>query len=837
MKKLLLLLALAAALTLCRGAKADVLKLPAELVEIESEAFQNDTALDVVELPWGVETIGSKAFANSSVTKIYIPGSVRSIAPDAFDGTQAVICSAPSGYGSDYAGQQGLAWENSGGHYVQDAHSAIRGTVLFDVTGEPLSGAVVTCGGVNAVTDANGGFFIRVTEGSYTITAALTGYLTSEPIQVDVEDGQEKTVEIRLRDCIQIWNRQDLENVANDPNTAYALCADIDLSQGDWSPLPWFGGTLDGGGHVIRGMKVTSGDSVGFFMGLYGGTVYNLQLLDFEVDVNMSAQYNNVGGLGGTFNNQSKVENCTLKGVIKVESGSGTLWAGGFTGYIGDAQMKDCFVDVTMTVHTNQTNYVGGIAGNTDNCTLKNCDAQVDISVQQSYANSSASFNAAGIPYSSKRLSEDCDVWGSISIQTMDAACSASGISRTKNGHNQAWVTCVTTSGEAHAFGAIECENTTNEGRISAASIGSGNVYAVGVNGTTDMVNGGTVMAVAKYGNASATGAQYVGNNSRNSGAVEATSESGKAEAVGLSGNSAKECSNSGWLAARSTEGSATGIGMTSCADSENVAGVHVEAGTGNAVGQGISQCGNSTNSGDVTVIYHGPGYGGLSAQGLNNCNGSVNMGSVHGEVRASTTACTVTGAAGGTGNTNRGRVEAESESGQANARGVYCNNSTNYGDIYAESTCDTVSEISNATAYGVGPGYSNCSNLGWVTAISKSSIAYAYGFGSGCTNTTSTGKASATSKYFVIRHTEDGDEGELGRAYARNSKYTSATVGSGTVSAEGNETWNLYYFFAPSSCPDHQGMARKFVTYNQASEPDLDGCFIPVGIASAVSR
>ena len=837
MKKLLSLVLTAVCLfSFCGGALGDVLKLPEDLTIIENEAFAFDTALDVVDLPWGTETIGEKAFAHSSVSKVYIPGTVSYIAPDAFEETSVILASAPGGYAEAYAADQGLAWNTSGSHYAQDARCTVSGVVLRFGTGEPLAGAVVTCDGRTAVTDENGCFTLAVAEGSHEVVAAMTGYLTSAPAEVSVNASQAGEAELWLQKCNEIWTRQDLENMSNNANTDYALCADIDLSDGDWTPLFWFGGMLDGCGHEISGMKVTSGDSVGLFMGLYGGTVRNLRLTDFDIEVSASSSFNNIGGLGGTFNNQSKVENCTVQGVIKVEPGSGTTFAGGFTGYIGDGEMKDCFADVTLTVRTNQKTFVGGVAGFTDVCTIRNCDVQADIFVQQSSANSSAEYNVSGIPYSRERLNEDCDVWGSISVETMDGASSVSGMSRTKNGRNHAWITSVTTSGKAFSCGAIDCEDTVNDGRISAAAIGSGSAEAVGVSGTTNMINRGTVIAVAKYGSATAAGARNVVENSRNTGAVEATSETGKADAVGVSGNSAKECSNSGWLAARSTEGSATGIGMIQCSDSENCANVTVEAGTGNAVGQGISQCTNSTNSGDVTVIYHGPGYGGLSAQGLNSCYGSVNLGKVHGEVRASTTACTVTGAAGGNGNTNRGRVEAESESGQANARGVYCNNATNYGDIYAESTCDTVSEISNATAYGVGPGYANCVNYGWVTAISKSSVAYAYGYGSGCTNTTSTGKASATSKYFYVRQIENGYEGALGRAYAGNSAYASATVGGSTVSAEDNATWNMYFFIAASSCPDHQGMERKFVTYSQATQPSLDGCFIPCATASAVS-
>ena len=65
---------------------ADTLTLPDGLREIEAEAFYGDTALDEVVIPYGVTSIGSRAFAYSSVRQIVIPATVTELAEDAFVG-------------------------------------------------------------------------------------------------------------------------------------------------------------------------------------------------------------------------------------------------------------------------------------------------------------------------------------------------------------------------------------------------------------------------------------------------------------------------------------------------------------------------------------------------------------------------------------------------------------------------------------------------------------------------------------------------------------------------------------------------------------------------------
>ena len=72
-------------------------KLPEELVEVGDKAFSN-TKLSAVVIPGGCVSIGARAFANvKSLVYIYIPESVSSIASDAFSGSKNVTIYCESG--------------------------------------------------------------------------------------------------------------------------------------------------------------------------------------------------------------------------------------------------------------------------------------------------------------------------------------------------------------------------------------------------------------------------------------------------------------------------------------------------------------------------------------------------------------------------------------------------------------------------------------------------------------------------------------------------------------------------------------------------------------------
>ncbi len=73
---------------------------------------------------------------------------------------------------------------------------------------------------------------------------------------------------------------------------------DIDLSQAEWSPIPTFGGTFDGGGHAITGLSLSGGAS---YQGLFrfvqeSGVIKNLHV---EGSISAIEEQEYLGGIAG----------------------------------------------------------------------------------------------------------------------------------------------------------------------------------------------------------------------------------------------------------------------------------------------------------------------------------------------------------------------------------------------------------------------------------------------------------------------------------------------------------------------------------------------------------
>ena len=84
-----------ALLVLDASALGETLYLPDSLTAIEEEAFYGDKRLDTVVLPDGVTRIGARAFGNSGLKEIHLPGSVREIANSAFKKSPEVTAISP----------------------------------------------------------------------------------------------------------------------------------------------------------------------------------------------------------------------------------------------------------------------------------------------------------------------------------------------------------------------------------------------------------------------------------------------------------------------------------------------------------------------------------------------------------------------------------------------------------------------------------------------------------------------------------------------------------------------------------------------------------------------
>ena len=106
MKKILLLFLSLIAVFIVNAASATTLSLPIGLKIIDEEAFYGDSGFDEVILPEGIEAIGAKAFAKSSLRSITLPSSIGSIGEDAFE-SETVLKVIANTYAYSWAMEHG----------------------------------------------------------------------------------------------------------------------------------------------------------------------------------------------------------------------------------------------------------------------------------------------------------------------------------------------------------------------------------------------------------------------------------------------------------------------------------------------------------------------------------------------------------------------------------------------------------------------------------------------------------------------------------------------------------------------------------------------------------
>lgn len=719
----------------------------------------------------------------------------------------------------------------------------VFGTVTNHTTGEVIEGVHVTCGELETYTDASGFFrFEKIEPGDHAITFYKAGYTRWDGTFTLLED-QKLELNIALEPCFIITNREELEAIANNISGNFTLGNSFSLGDEPWTPLPWFRGTLDGAGYEIDGLKIVQApegeEYIGLFGGMDGGHISNLTLSGVDIKLTAKRGFTAVGTISGSLNNGSTLTNCSVHGKMDVTAtaANNNAYAGGLVGFSDGGSITDCRTDVDVTLVAQNNGFACGLIATLSNGRAKNCQSFGDITAIQAGNNANAHLMAYGTVNSSGVLSDGCNANGHVSARSTNGSACAYGVIYSNNSVNLAPVSTTTETGNSHARGNLGGDNCINGADVQAIATQSGYATAFGLEYVNGGKNTGNVTARSVSGNVMASGGDKIGSDVINSGNVLAYSQTGSANAHGLYGqgtDKALNCENSGTVEATS-QTNALSVGVYGCARSKNTGYVSVTNSGGQLTVQGMSTCANSTNYGNVKCIYDGESVAKMSVQGLNNCTDCTNVGTIEGIVNASTTGCTVTGAAGGSGNVNNGSVRASSKTGAANARGVRSRNSQNYGSVYAYSSAPYAhNDETYASAMGVDADYANSFNGGEVTAYAENGGAFAYGTTRNRNGCSSTGLVSATSNLFITGTDEQGvDYGWVGKARAYYSTNVQASVAGNTVSAANGQAVHLYFFYAASNCRIHGGMKRGFVSYEQGNEPsDLDGCFLRVGFA-----
>ncbi len=188
-------------------------------------------------------------------------------------------------------------------------------------------------------------------------------------------------------------------------NAYFALDANINLGGNYWLPIgnsfnAPFSAHFDGNGFTVSNYIVTNNQFAGLFGYVYNGTIKNLALADFTIDLNItldkskySPEVNSngveyyaayIGALAGRADSRGgiseilgiRVSNATFN--INANFAKNYIYAGNIVGYgVSYAQGKlyihDCFATTDITsVNTTGYSYVGGIAGRFNIASLGN---------------------------------------------------------------------------------------------------------------------------------------------------------------------------------------------------------------------------------------------------------------------------------------------------------------------------------------------------------------------------------------------------------------------------------------------------------------------------------
>ena len=141
------------------------------------------------------------------------------------------------------------------------------------------------------------------------------------------------------------------------------LTADIDLGEQEWTPIgknfrkngKSFQGTFDGNGHIVTGLKISSGnaDNVGLFGPIYGSKAIVKNLI-VEGDVNVPNR-STIGGIVAD-NSGGTVQNCGFYGVVEGWTSVG--------GVVGSGNAVNCWYYYTGMNEGYSRSVCGGTATN-----------------------------------------------------------------------------------------------------------------------------------------------------------------------------------------------------------------------------------------------------------------------------------------------------------------------------------------------------------------------------------------------------------------------------------------------------------------------------------------
>ncbi|MGM9550059.1 MAG: GLUG motif-containing protein [Faecousia sp.] len=253
----------------------------------------------------------------------------------------------------------------------------------------------------------------------------------------ETEDAETGTVLriLRKQQFLDLAENCRLDSFSRD--LTVVLLTDIDLSNVDFSGIPIFCGTFDGGGHTISGLSVAEdGSNMGLFR--YVDSTAVIQNLAVSGDVSPGGSRCAVGGIAG--HNAGTIQNCSFSGSV-----SGADNVGGITGINAvSGIVEGCRVSGSLTGNHRVGGMVGDNLGVIRSCSNRaevNTTAEEnevdisDITLDTLTGTESASTvtDIGGIAGSSSGVIRDCKNWGNVGYQHM--GYNIGGIAGTQTGY------------------------------------------------------------------------------------------------------------------------------------------------------------------------------------------------------------------------------------------------------------------------------------------------------------------------------------------------------------------------------------------------------------------
>lgn len=188
-------------------------------------------------------------------------------------------------------------------------------------------------------------------------------------------------------ECRKISTAEDLDAIRNNPQAVYILMNDITLS-GEWEPISEFSGMLDGNYHTIKGLTISTAESLNSFIQKIniGGIVKRLGLANVNIIGDVR-----VGGICSR--NYGTISECYVTGKIQ-----GKESVGGICGNVTmGGKVESCYSAADLTETTDFLFGAGGICAYSDG-TVRNCFSTGTISGIRSVGGICGKKRAGGNP-------------------------------------------------------------------------------------------------------------------------------------------------------------------------------------------------------------------------------------------------------------------------------------------------------------------------------------------------------------------------------------------------------------------------------------------------------